>query len=83
MTARGKLPIVCGGTFLWVRALIYGLAKTPPASEEDARASSCIDASRRPRRRYTRRWRASTPKPPRACHRTTSCASAARSKCSS
>src|SRR5262245_3840804 len=22
--ARGKLPIVCGGTFLWVRALLYG-----------------------------------------------------------
>jgi tRNA dimethylallyltransferase len=27
---RGKLPIVCGGTFLWVRALLYGLAKAPP-----------------------------------------------------
>jgi tRNA dimethylallyltransferase len=32
--ARGKLPIVCGGTFLWVRALIHGLAEAPPASEE-------------------------------------------------
>ncbi|MFZ5890899.1 MAG: tRNA (adenosine(37)-N6)-dimethylallyltransferase MiaA [Myxococcota bacterium] len=32
--SRGKLPIVCGGTFLWVRALIYGLAEAPPASEE-------------------------------------------------
>lgn len=32
--ARGRLPIVCGGTFLWVRALIYGLAKAPPASAE-------------------------------------------------
>jgi tRNA dimethylallyltransferase len=28
---RGKLPIVCGGTFLWVRALLYGLAAAPPA----------------------------------------------------
>jgi tRNA dimethylallyltransferase len=28
---RGKLPIVCGGTFLWVRALIYGLSRAPPA----------------------------------------------------
>ena len=27
---RGRLPIVCGGTFLWVRALLYGLAQAPP-----------------------------------------------------
>jgi tRNA dimethylallyltransferase len=32
ISARGKQPIVCGGTFLWVRALIYGLASAPPAS---------------------------------------------------
>ena len=31
--ARGKVPIVCGGTFLWVRALVYGLAPAPPADE--------------------------------------------------
>src|SRR5262245_30491550 len=31
--ARGKRPIVCGGSFLWVRALLYGLAPAPPASE--------------------------------------------------
>lgn len=30
---RGKLPIVCGGSFLWVRALIYGLAQAPRADE--------------------------------------------------
>jgi tRNA dimethylallyltransferase len=29
--ARGKRPIVCGGTFLWVRALIHGLLPAPPA----------------------------------------------------
>lgn len=29
--ARGCVPIVCGGTFLWVRALIYGLVEAPPA----------------------------------------------------
>lgn len=29
MRARGVVPIVCGGTFLWVRALIYGLAQAP------------------------------------------------------
>jgi tRNA dimethylallyltransferase len=31
--ARGRVPIVCGGTFLWVKALLFGLAETPPASE--------------------------------------------------
>jgi tRNA dimethylallyltransferase len=29
--ARGRVPIVCGGTFLWVRALVLGLAPAPPA----------------------------------------------------
>jgi tRNA dimethylallyltransferase len=29
--ARGAVPIVCGGSFLWVRALLYGLAAAPPA----------------------------------------------------
>jgi tRNA dimethylallyltransferase len=28
---RGRLPIVCGGSFLWVRALLYGLSEGPPA----------------------------------------------------
>jgi tRNA dimethylallyltransferase len=32
--ARGKTAIVCGGSFLWVRALIFGLAPAPPASQE-------------------------------------------------
>lgn len=32
--ARGKVPIVCGGTFFWVRALVLGLAPAPPADEE-------------------------------------------------
>ena len=27
---QGKVPIVCGGTFLWVRALVFGLAAAPP-----------------------------------------------------
>lgn len=31
IVARGKQPIVCGGTFLWVRALLYGLAQAPAA----------------------------------------------------
>lgn len=29
--ARGRVPIVCGGTYLWVRALVRGLAPSPPA----------------------------------------------------
>jgi tRNA dimethylallyltransferase len=33
IATRGKRPIVCGGTFLWVRALLYGLAAAPPADE--------------------------------------------------
>lgn len=31
--ARGKRPIVCGGTFLWVRSLIWGLSQAPAADE--------------------------------------------------
>jgi tRNA dimethylallyltransferase len=29
--SRGKRPIVCGGSFLWVRALVHGLVPAPPA----------------------------------------------------
>ena len=32
--ARGRVPIVCGGTFLWVRALIYGLAEAPRGDDQ-------------------------------------------------
>jgi len=31
ISARGRRVIVCGGTFLWVRALLHGLAEAPPA----------------------------------------------------
>jgi tRNA dimethylallyltransferase len=27
--SRGREPIICGGTFLWVRALLFGLADAP------------------------------------------------------
>ena len=30
---RGKPAIVCGGTFLWVRALLYGLASSPGGND--------------------------------------------------
>jgi tRNA dimethylallyltransferase len=33
ISGRGKQVIVCGGTFLWVRALLHGLADAPPANE--------------------------------------------------
>lgn len=26
---RERVPVVCGGTFLWIRALLYGLAEAP------------------------------------------------------
>ena len=31
--ARGKVPVLCGGTFFWVRALVIGLAPAPPGDE--------------------------------------------------
>jgi len=47
--SRGKLPIVCGGSFLWVRALIYGLADAPRADEElRARHRAWAEAEGRP-----------------------------------
>jgi|SRR5580658_1889006 tRNA dimethylallyltransferase len=36
--SRGGVPIVCGGTFLWVKALLFGLAKAPKA-DPDLRAT--------------------------------------------
>lgn len=29
--ARGKVPVLCGGTYFWVRALVLGLAPAPAA----------------------------------------------------
>jgi tRNA dimethylallyltransferase len=34
ISGRGRHPIVCGGSFLWVRALLYGLARAPAANPE-------------------------------------------------
>lgn len=31
--ARGKTPIVCGGTFLWIKGLVRGLAEAAPRDE--------------------------------------------------
>ena len=46
--ARGRVPIVCGGTFLWVRALVMGLAPAPPADAEvRARHAALVEAEGR------------------------------------
>lgn len=34
LSSRGKVPIVVGGTGLYIKALIYGLAPAPPRSEK-------------------------------------------------
>jgi tRNA dimethylallyltransferase len=45
---RGRVPIVCGGTFLWVKALLFGLAGAPAASEQvRARHRAITDAEGR------------------------------------
>lgn len=31
--SRGKVPVLCGGTFFWVRALVLGLVDAPAADE--------------------------------------------------
>lgn len=42
--ARGKIPILCGGTFFWVRALVLGLVDVPAADEEiRARHRTIVD----------------------------------------
>jgi tRNA dimethylallyltransferase len=44
--ARNKTPIICGGTFLWVRALLYGLAPAPPADPDVRRRHESVVESR-------------------------------------
>jgi len=75
--ARGALPLLVGGTLLYLRALSDGMAQLPPA--DPARASSWT-RRRAPSagRRCTRSWPASTRPRPRAWHPTTASASSAR-----
>ena len=42
---RGRVPVVVGGTFFWVKALFEGLSSIPPASD-DARKSVMEDLAR-------------------------------------
>lgn len=45
---RGRVPIVVGGTFLWVKALVRGLMAAPPASPEiRARHAAFVETSGR------------------------------------
>ncbi len=30
ISSKGKVPIVCGGTYLYIQALLYGIEETPP-----------------------------------------------------
>jgi tRNA dimethylallyltransferase len=47
--ARGRVPIVCGGTYLWVKALVQGLAPAPPGDPAiRARHQAIADAEGRP-----------------------------------
>ncbi len=55
--ARGKRAIVCGGTFLWVRALIHGARARATRRSRAARAASGAGHGDRPRR-LARRSRA-------------------------
>jgi tRNA dimethylallyltransferase len=42
--ARGRLPILCGGTYFWVRALVLGLIDAPPGDPEiRARHRTLVD----------------------------------------
>jgi tRNA dimethylallyltransferase len=46
---RGRVPIVCGGTFLWVKALVRGLAPVPGADGAvRARHRALVEAEGRP-----------------------------------
>jgi tRNA dimethylallyltransferase len=47
--ARGQRPVLCGGTFLWVKALVYGLAEAPAADPAiRARHKEIADRDGRP-----------------------------------
>ncbi len=43
---KGKYPIVAGGTGFYIRALLYGLPKTPPSREEIRKELSEVDTEK-------------------------------------
>ena len=79
--ARGRVPILAGGTMLYFRALTRGLAQLPPAQP---RIRAGARGGARPRRAGPRcmpSWRGSIRQRPRASSPTTRNASSARSRC--
>ncbi len=49
LRARGVRPILCGGSFLWIRALLHGLAEAPPGDPViRARHQELVDREGRP-----------------------------------
>jgi tRNA dimethylallyltransferase len=70
---RGRLPVVVGGTGLYVRALLRGLDPAPPADLDFRRELTAVSA-REGRGALTHGWRRRR-RPWRAgCIRTTTCA---------
>jgi tRNA dimethylallyltransferase len=57
---RGRRPIICGGSFLWVRALLFGLAAAPKA-DESVRATHKTIAETEGREALHRRLQAVDP----------------------
>ena len=45
---RGKIPVLCGGTFFWVRALVLGLAAAPSADAAVRARHRAVVAERGP-----------------------------------
>jgi len=73
ITAAGKVPLLVGGTMLYFRALLHGLADLPQA---DAALRAEIDAEAAPRagRRCMRNWPFLTRRPQQGCTRPTASA---------
>ena len=70
--ARGKVPVLCGGTFFWVRALVLGLAPAPAADEAVRARHAAIAERARARCAARTSSRGSTPRRRRASIPTTS-----------
>lgn len=54
IAARGRLPIVVGGTGLWIRALVRGLVDLPPVDPDVRRRLETEGASRGPEALHAR-----------------------------
>ena len=77
--ARRRVPILCGGTLLYFRALIDGLSALPPADPQ-VRAELDARAAREAGRHCTPSWRSWIPRRLRGSRRETLSAFSARSR---